>query len=178
MKIFVKLLVLLLVLGLAAPFIMKRPDGRPWMALPDVLPDTGAASAIVSRYWSGLRDRFNTPEFSVGTDTGPTQVYKWRDSAGNWQYSDKPNPAGASETLWVDPNSNLVQATVVPEPPKKPKIADEVTAQDGKIGVPLPLTVQPGQVSTLIQDARQVQELMNGRQQTLDAYSGGSSTEQ
>lgn len=174
MKLFIKLMIFILVLGLAGPFIMKRPDGRPWMSLEDLLPDWHSLSPQVKNLWSSIGD--SAAAVTSGEPGDKTRVYKWRDSEGHWQFSDSPNPSGASEAVLIDPNTNIIQAT--PLPKRKDEKAQTVTAQESQIGVPLPTTVAPGKVSALMRDAQQVQELVNQRTQALEAISSGQRADQ
>lgn len=173
MKIFIKLMILVLVLGLAGPFVLKGPDGRPWMSVDDLGINSGALSwerlsLRAKGLWSEVTG--GVSRITGGEPARGTRIYRWRDSEGNWQYSDRPNPNGVSETIVVDSNTNVIQATPLSQPETKKE--SEVTAQSPQIGVPLPLTVNPGQVSKLIKDAKQVQELMNQRNDALEAISG------
>ena len=174
MKLFVRLMIFIVVLGLAGPFIMKGPDGRPLMTVDDL--GGGGLSWDSLSYkakalWADL-----TGSVSNVTDTQSEQsttVYKWRDSEGNWQFSDRPNPTGSSETVVVDANVNIIKSTPVPER-KKETSSD---AQSPQIGVPLPMTIAPDKVSKLMKDAKQVQELMNKRNEALEGLSGTRAAE-
>ena|GEM_PF-4270694 len=92
------------------------------------------------------------------------------------QNREKLRLAGASDVVLIDPDTNIIQA--IPLPPSKGEKAQAVTAQEPQIGVPLPMTVAPGQVSTLMRDAKQVQALMDQRAQALEAISSGQQADQ
>ena len=115
MKLFVKLLVLLLILALAGPFFMRGPDGQPLMRLSDV------TQRIKSWMSSG-------PSAKPGS---PVKVHKWQDENGQWHYSDAA-PAQNSEVITVDPNVNVIQATPTRKPaaPEQEKPAPEKPAPD------------------------------------------------
>ncbi|WP_299981468.1 hypothetical protein [uncultured Pseudoteredinibacter sp.] len=166
MRLFLTLIALIIVVALAAPFVLKRPDGLPWMDASELSPEIEVngsyenAKLELYRWWHGLRR-----DLLGDTQSGKTKAYRWQDSAGNWHLSDSPNPAGAAEELWVDPNANLMQSVPVPEPTEE---AENTTQADAK-AVPLPMTVSPGQAQKLMQDAQQIQELVDKRYQEIDA---------
>lgn len=165
MRLFLTLLVLVLVVAVAAPYVLKRPDGQPWMDASELSADIQVngsydkAKLELYRWWHGVRkDVFGKSE------SGKTRAYRWQDSEGNWHLSDTPNTAGASEELWVDPNANLMQSIPVEEVSSDSK---STTQGDAK-SVPLPMTVSPGQAQKLMQDAQQIQDLVDKRYQQLE----------
>ena len=99
MKIFAKLLVLLLILAMAGPFFMRGPDGQPLMRISDV------TDKIKS--WMN-----STGKSSPGS---PVEVHRWQDENGQWHYSDQASGEN-SEVITVDPNVNVIQATPIPKP--------------------------------------------------------------
>lgn len=166
MRLFLTLLILLLVIALAAPYVLKRPDGQPWMDASELSPDIQVngsyekAKLELYRWWHGIRrDLFSDRK------SGKTRAYRWQDSEGNWHLSDTPNPAGTAEELWVDPNVNLMPATPLPEVTEE----DKNTTQGDASSVPLPMTVSPGQAQKLMQDAQKIQGLVDKRHEQLDA---------
>ncbi|GAA6151160.1 hypothetical protein [Pseudoteredinibacter isoporae] len=164
MRLFLTLLILLLVVALAAPYVLKRPDGQPWMDASELSPDIQVngsyekAKLELYRWWHGLRR-----DLFADRQSGKTRAYRWQDSEGNWHLSDTPNPAGNSEELWVDPNVNLMPATLLPVEEEKN------TTQGEPSSVPLPMTVSPGQAQQLMQDAQKIQGLVDKRYEQLDA---------
>ena len=142
MKLFVKLMLFIVVAALAAPFILKGPDGRPLMSLdmlkaPDVkLPDFSKAADAVS---ASLNKAGEEPSKAVA-------VYKWQDENGSWHFSDNVEQGQSAQKLNVDPNANLVHY----EGAGESRAQDEHDAQSGS-----PL----GAVGTLIGDAKNVGHL-------------------
>lgn len=164
MKLYVKFLLFILVLGMAGPFILKGPDGKPWMELADITPDFNRLSADMQSAINKAGRMFDKTT-SSDPNAGTTKVYKWRDSSGNWHLSDQPIPeaAGRDKLMHVDPDTNLIEGS---EP-----IAVEVeqSRADGvSNAVPLPMTVSPGQATKLLDDAKAVQGLMDDRAKQLD----------
>jgi hypothetical protein len=85
MKLFVKLMLFVVVAALAAPFVLKGPNGAPLMSLdgirmPEVsLPDLGEVRDTLK---AGVRAADEEP-------ANVTEVFKWRDDEGVWHFSDK-----------------------------------------------------------------------------------------
>lgn len=167
MRLFLTLLILLLVVALAAPYVLKRPDGKPWMDASELSPDIQVNGSYESaklelyRWWHGIRR-----DFLGATGSGKTRAYRWQDAQGTWHLSDKPNPRGQEEEVWVDPNINLMDP---PPPRQRANSSAENTTQDGVNSVPLPMTVSPGQATKLMQDAQKIQGLVDQRYQQLEA---------
>jgi hypothetical protein len=89
-----------------------------------------------------------------------TTVYKWQDKSGQWHFSNQPPPPGtASSVKTYRADSNIMQAP--------PAAADATPADDPSDTALLPLT-DPSRIKQLIHDAKNVQNLMDQRQQQLD----------
>lgn len=164
MKLYVKFLLFILVLGVAGLFFIKKPDGQPWLSLDDFMPDVPSLMAQASNMLDGAERKLDKAT-SSDPNAGKTKVYKWRDSSGNWHLSDKPISAagGRDKVMHVDPDTNLVGGVRESAPEV------EQSRSDGVINaVPLPMTVSPDKVGKLIDDAKAVQDLMDDRSQQLD----------
>ena len=68
MKLFSKLMLLLLVVGIAGLFFLKKPNGSPWLDWRDFIPNQ-------------VTQALKKP--------APT-LYRWQDEKGQWQYGDTP----------------------------------------------------------------------------------------
>ncbi len=167
-------MIFVLVLGLAGPFIMKGPDGRPLMELDDLIPDFSSMKRKASGVLSDVNDTVGALSGDNGgepSEFGKTRVYRWKDEKGRWQYSDTPPASQESEKLLINPDVNIVQATELPEAPE-PEEEKETDAKDSGIGLPLPMTVSPGEARQLIDDAKGIGELMQQRTEALNAING------
>lgn len=103
-----------------------------------------------------------TPETST-----ETTVYKWRDQKGEWHFSNQPPPEGvASSVTTYRSDINVVSAPKTETPPPQ----KNAVALPGAPSGPLPLIpiADPERVNQLIDDAKNVQNLMDGRQQQID----------
>ncbi len=104
MKLFIKLMLFIVVVALAAPFIIKGPNGRPLMSLdrlhtPNVkLPDFGKAAEVLK---ADLGASGNTP-------AKVASVFKWQDEKGVWHFSDNEEEGHGARKITMDPNANVV----------------------------------------------------------------------
>lgn len=116
MKIFVKLVLFLLVLALAAPFFLRGPDGGPLISFDDVQKTDGGFGKgfeKVEKLFSGLKSPYSDQSQEV-LDRNPSQldsfqVYQWKDEHGKWHFSDERNPAGESEVKTVVNDAMIVE---------------------------------------------------------------------
>ena len=141
--------------------------------------------SIVDKMGSGATPSFEMPNFGlpdwlesgseqvadiaseVADDGGP-MIYKWKDAAGVWQFTNEP-PAGMAgvETVQIKSNSS-VQAFRLPEEPEKDETPAE-TKQDESLE--LDLIPTPGRVKKLIEDAQNVQNILDERVKQMDSLS-------
>ena len=152
MKLTVKLLGLVLLLGFMGFFVIKRPDGQPWLSVSDLAPDL-----------SELKD-----EMGDAMPREPAHVYRWQDDEGVWQFSDQPPEQMADlEMVELHPDRNLIQGLRTPEHESN---AESIEAPDTSVNpLPLPTTVPMEDIPQLLEDAKQIQQLMQQRQQQLDS---------
>ena len=98
-----------------------------------------------------------------------TQVYKWLDASGEWHFSNTPPPAGIKGSVETYRNDvNITQAVqppvvIAPEPEKK---ATNIPTTASPL---LPIT-DPDRVKQLIDDAKNVQNLVNDRKKNIDQH--------
>ena len=169
MKIFLKLLMALVVLAVAAPFYLKDKNGAPLMALNDLkmpnlstppMPDNikHAASGIIS----------NSETFSsAATDTSPAEgkvkVHKWKDEEGVWHFSsvDSSKQGTSSQVIFIDPGKNNFTSPPSRQQPEQAekKISTTAAAENVTPNILLPLT----HGKSTIEQAKQVQELLEQR---------------
>lgn len=96
-------------------------------------------------------------------------VYKWKDAEGNWQFSDTPPENDVAEQVTVSTHLNR---DIAPPPPE----TREVTTTESKSGKTklirddgfAPTTISPDKISTLVEDAKNVQKLVDDRKKQLD----------
>ncbi len=107
MKLFYKLLIMLLLLACIAPFFIKGPDNRPLMTLGKLkLPNFSIPQlpSLTELKLPVVNNRKNT---SIPAGVEKIKIYKWKDRDGIWHFSDHKNPDGPSEVLYLPAGDNL-----------------------------------------------------------------------
>ncbi len=106
-----------------------------------------------------------------GMSENETTVYKWQDDSGEWHFSNQPPPAGVDSSVKTYRSDiNITQAPPPPPPIENTtEEPDKKTADIPQTASPLLPITDPERVKQLIDDAKNVQDLVNNRQQTLDA---------
>ncbi len=133
-----KILFVLVLAALIAPMFLKGPDGQPIMNFADWLP--------------------SKPEITTPVSTSSPEYYRYRDSAGNWQYTDRPPEGVEFEQVQVDTSVNNIQATPLP-------------ATDLGHGDPIAAPGVASYVEDLQnarQEAEQVQQIMDQREAQIN----------
>lgn len=118
MKLFLKLLVFMLVLAVAAPFVLKDDAGRPLLDagklhMPELgkppLPDLSRVGDMVDAARDKLEDKLARTGDEV-RDEAAAVIYKWRDAQGNWHFTDSAPEGISSERLTIAPeDTNVVR---------------------------------------------------------------------
>ncbi len=159
MSLMIKFFCFLLVIGFAGLFILKKPDGTPWLSLDDFVPDTSSIKQT-------LDDAI--PNQIIGGSNENVTVYKWKDNEGNWQFSDTPPQGLNAEQVLV---STDVNRDLAPPPPTNPTITKEKKGKAFLIkdSGTSPTTLSPDKISTLIDDAKNVQNLVDEHKRQLDS---------
>ena len=156
MKLFAKLMIAALFIALALPFtVMKDKHGNPLMSLKDLkMPD------------------FSMPDMPDLPDAGSGRkdyFYRWYDADGNVQFTTEPPPEGVEYTVkGYDPDTNLIQAVTAPaeESPQEPAAEK---ARPGLDPGALDNPYSPENVKKLIDDAKNVQKILNQRYQDQES---------
>lgn len=104
--------------------------------------------------------------------------YRYKDANGIWQFSDTPQPGTTNYVSNVDTNANVIQSLNKDQidaalgrtpPPPAPEQAKEEKKDDSLLSkIPLPTTVPAEEIPNLIQQAKDVQKLVNERTQQLE----------
>ncbi len=154
MKLFAKLMIAALFIAMALPFtVLKDKNGNTLMSfdnlkLPDFsMPDMPDAGKLTSG--SGQKDYF----------------YKWYDASGNVQFTTEPPPEGVEYTVkGYDPDTNVIQAVKAPAeaaPEQAPRESAKPKQEPGALDNPY----NPENIKKLIDDAKNVQNILNQRYQ-------------
>lgn len=142
MKTKIVMMVGLLLAAVAAPYFMKGPDGQPLMNL---LPEVDS---------------------QLSTEETRQTFYKWQDEKGQWHFGDDVPQGAKTVAVDVDTAANVLQSVKVPvkeEVAPKKRAAEPVAP-----AIPgLPMTVDPTEIPKLIDDAKNVQSLVDDRSKQL-----------
>jgi len=107
-----------------------------------------------------------------GIDENETAVYKWQDNTGEWHFSNQPPPTGVASSVKIYRNDVNITRTPPPAAPvpveNAPRQPDKKATDIPETAVPLLPITDPGRVKQLIEDAKNVQGLVDKRQQNLD----------
>ncbi len=153
MPLFYKLIILGLIGALAAPFIIKKPDGTPMMTLKQFMPDA-------TRSINKLKN--------IGKED--TQLYRWKDAKGHWQYSDTPHESQSSENFKVTTQINSMKTIELPEGFREAKKTDRFDPLAKDDGLSTPFTTAPlSKVPEMLQQIEGIQGKFDARQKQLDA---------
>ena len=171
---YIMIMVMLICLG--SLFILKRPDGKAWLDVSDVVQKlSGTAKEALGQsnqtlkdvvdYAKGVSDNNNEDAKALSQPV----IYKWQDAQGNWIYSDKPNPQGDSEKHTLDPRRITIMAaedTSILEQIEEKKPSTQPSSG-------LPSALNPAAVEQLMKDAKHVQKLMDERNKALEEGTKG-----
>jgi len=154
MGLMLKFFSFLLVLGFAGLFVMKNPDGQPWLSAEDFVPEISFSNIFPENLFASEADAGDSA----------VSVYRWRNAQGQWEFSDVPPEDRDVEKMTLSTNANRDLYTSAKEKPAEaksqqgPSVADRLS----------PTTVSPAKIATLVSDAEGVQKLLDDRKQTMD----------
>ena len=167
MKLFGKLFIAVLIIGILLPFtILKGKDGKPMMNIGDIkIPEISLPD---------IPDLTNSSENKGSTTVdGKDLIYKWLDSEGNPQFSTSPPPEGIEYTVkGYDPNTNLIQAVEVPVKDSEGETEKTETKKPAASADEIGGVYSPEAVEKLFKDAKNVEKLLNERFKNQEAIAG------
>ena len=169
MKLFGKLLIAVLIIGILLPFtILKGKDGRPLMNFSNLkMPDFNMPSMPEL---PGVA-KTDTAGKLLNSGGGNTTIYQWKDIDGNIQFTTSPPPAGIEYTVkGYDPNTNVIQSVKLPENEVEKSESENNTGNplDEGIGT----AYSPEKIQKLFDDAKNVEKLLNDRLEKQNAAIG------
>jgi hypothetical protein len=113
--------------------------------------------------WFGDKPVAQQPDKPANTE----QVYKWQDASGEWHFSNQPPPEGVASSVKIyRTDANITQAV---ETPPEPASEPAATADIPQGAAPLLPITDPERVQQLVEDAKNVQKLMDQRVKDIDA---------
>ena len=160
MKLFSKLMLLILVAGIAGLFFIKKPNGSPWLDWRDFIP-------------SQVTQALKKPD--------PT-LYRWQDEKGNWQYGDTPPEDQAAQTVKNTTPVNTMKTIDLPEgyqdEGRRQGVivgdsgSDMRTSKFDPTSDSSPLSTAPlEQVPNMMNEIDKIKESQTNKQQILDSLS-------
>ncbi len=167
MKRLLKLIVVITLLALAAPFLMETPIGQSVLNLEKL--EKLDTQQLLSRL---LAPTGNTTEQtpSKKLNSNPQSesdvnrsVYRWQDEHGQWHYSDKAPNAQAAETVTLKPVNQISAPDTLqntPTPLMSPGKAPEIK---------LPENISLSNPDELIKQVQETQRIIQARQAEIDA---------
>jgi hypothetical protein len=94
--------------------------------------------------------------------------YKWQDDDGTWHYSDQPQAGKNIETVTVNTNTNLIQGLRREKSKELAVIEKKSESKIESLAMPLPMTVPIEKISKMLQNANNIQQLMDDRNQQIE----------
>lgn len=152
MKLFIKLLLLLVVVAISGPYFIKGPDGQPLWSLQD----TANTVTATLRRW-----RANPVAAAVTPGASAVEVFRWQDADGQWHFTNvAPNDTPHS-VLRIDPRTNAVGMVIERSQASEAEADPDIAADQPNTHIgPLP---DPETARRLIEDARALQALADER---------------
>jgi hypothetical protein len=152
MKRLIFILCLLVAMAFVVPMLMKKTDGTPFIKSP------------LDWFSTSSTDSNNNESSSNTTQS----FYKWQDDDGTWHYSDKPPVGKNTETVTVNTNINLIQGFRVDKKKEQPVIEKNSQPQVESSPVALPMTVPIEKISKILEDANNIQQIMDNRHEQIE----------
>ncbi len=146
------IMIVLVAIAFAGPMLMKNPDGTPFMEAPWDSSESSNASSSV-----------NTSQ----------SFYKWQAEDGTWHYSDQPQAGQTMETVTVNTDTNLIQGLRIEKKEEKVVEQKQETKKAEVPAIPLPMTVPLEKVSKMLEDASNMQQVMDDRKKAIDQATRG-----
>lgn len=167
MKRLLKLIIVITLLALAAPFLMKTPIGQSVLNLDKL--EKFDVQQLLSRLFAPTGNiAEQTPSKKLNSSL-PSEsdvnrsVYRWQDEHGQWHYSDKAPNAQAAETVTLKPVNQISAPDTLqntPTPLTSPGKAPEIK---------LPENISLSNPDELIKQVQETQRIIQARQAEIDA---------
>ena len=158
MKTFLYILSALAVTAILGLFVLKQPNGQPWININNLLSKTAPISNKFDTLKKDIKTTFDGITDYKNEQKNSSKIYRWQDNKGNWIYSDKPSSEFSNETVSLG-SENIINLST--EPSLKLTTDSKLKSQtQNKELTTVPL---PNNINELYKDANNVQVLMNNR---------------
>jgi hypothetical protein len=142
----------LVAIAFAGPILLKKPDGSAFIDSPMDFLSTNSTGS-----------KNNEP-----SNITHQSFYKWQDDDGTWHYSDQPQAGKNIETVTVNTNTNLIQGLRREKSKELAVIEKKSESKIESLAMPLPMTVPIEKISKMLQNANNIQQLMDDRNQQIE----------
>ncbi|MEO1035514.1 MAG: DUF4124 domain-containing protein [Pseudomonadota bacterium] len=162
MRLFVKLMLLVVIAALAGPFFIKGPDGKPLWSVQSL-------KAGVLTTWRRMQNDVEQGLGDAGIDavSDDVQVFRWQDEDGQWHFSQEAPEGVTAEAMIIDPDTNMISLPALPEPPP-PEPASESAGDAPTIQTEVPDGMPDiEETKQLIEDVRNLQDVVNDRERQI-----------
>ncbi|MEJ6474959.1 DUF4124 domain-containing protein [Pseudoalteromonas piscicida] len=163
------LMIMIMLVAVACLFVLKRPDGKPWLSTDAITESVEQSTAKLKQHSTNAFEQVKSHTQQLVTNEGQevkesVKVYRWQDENGQWHYSDKPNPAGHSQAYQIDEDKITVVAA------EDTSILTRKSSQEPSktTSTALPTALNPAAVKQVMDDAKNVQKLMDERAKKID----------
>lgn len=169
MMIRLMIIILIVLVGAAALTTLNPAADK---SLNPIMKGLASVRAWFSESTSAVESTVKDPLTAV--DKNATKVYKWQDTFGEWHFSNQPPPPGIKgsvETYRSDVNITRAPPVVevIPEPEAETQAKGKANDIPDTASPLMPIT-DPERVKQLIEDAKNVQGLVNDRQKNIDQH--------
>ncbi len=165
-----KIFLLLLLIALAALFVLKGPDGEPLVTFDDIQYPESLQNLIESipLVSNPFQDDTQNKEAAAHA-SGKTKVYSWRDEQGNMHFSNiAPTETAEVETRYIDPNMNIIKMDRPADGETASMHAMPVVEQHESKAPSIIQVYTPQGVNELMDDARAIEKTLQDRKQEYD----------
>lgn len=102
----------------------------------------------------------------LSTEQTRQKFHKWQDASGKWHFGESAPEGVATTVVNVDTAANVIRSVKLAKAEKK----QDKRKKDSKLlPTPAPMTVSPDKVSKMMDDARNVENLLSERTKQIDA---------
>ncbi|UXD86004.1 DUF4124 domain-containing protein [Thalassolituus hydrocarboniclasticus] len=132
-----------LLLAIAAPYFIKGPDGKPLLS-------------------------FEQTDGLLSSEDTRQTYYKWQDKSGVWHFGDDIPEGVTAQAVDIDTAANVVQSVKLTGK-EGADSTENKTQQEPALTLPgLPMTVNPADIPKLLEDASNVQSLVDQHKKEID----------
>jgi len=120
-------------------------------------------------YRSGGSD--NTAIQQLSSEETRQTFYKWQDESGGWHMADEAPEGVNAIPVSVDTAANIIQSVKVTKPSTTAPQSDRKEDEPAEVSSPvpgLPMTVNPADIPKLIDDAKNVKQMLEERNKNLE----------